>query len=203
MFKRVITLGGLTGLLAAFAIAIPASAAGVKAACVVSGEAKTTPPVQLVGGGGTYTFNSLQFVCVGTAKGGLPQVVPVNVTSNGSYVNVVCGTGKAFSKPTQSTAAPGTDPKYAALVSTLGYEVEFVGTVGVFNWKNTTDKNLPEVKPLGLLGVVPDPKPGSNSLGGVVVLTAPSPLGTKPPTPPAGTNCTKAFGVVGVLLVEG
>jgi hypothetical protein len=201
MSKRILGLGIVAGLLSALAIAIPAQAAGVKSACVLSGTAKTTPPVQQTGGGGGYAFTGLSFICVGVAKGA-PDVQVLNVNSNGTYTNVVCGTGKAWSKPGSSTLTSG-PAKYGPVVSSLGYEVDFVGTVGLFNWKSGSSvKPIPGVKPLSDLGVVPDSKPGADSLGGVILLGPPSPVGNKPPTVPSGTDCTKAFQATGAVLID-
>src|SRR5689334_2743323 len=51
-----------------------------------------TPPVQLLGGGGSFTF--LSDVCAGvsndTAEGGL-----CSISLSGTYSNLVCGTGTA------------------------------------------------------------------------------------------------------------
>jgi hypothetical protein len=201
MSKRILGLGLVAGLLAALAIAVPAQAAGVKAACTLTGTAKTTPPVLLQGGGGTYQFKALQFVCVGVAKGA-PAVDVINVTSNGSYVNVVCGTGKAWSKPGQSTLTAG-PAKYGPIVNSLGYEVDFVATVGLFNWKAGSGKGVPGVKPLSDLGIVPDPKTGTNAFGGVIQLGVPDPTAAgKPPTVPGPGECTKAFQATGAVVID-
>lgn len=219
--KRV-GLGVLLGLLAALAVAVPAQA-DVKAECVITGEAKVDDKaspnpnigVLLVGGSGTYQFNSLNIVCVGTEKSSVPVVVALTVTSQGKYENIVCGTGTAWS-PAGSTVlntfnnVSGTSTKgqafYAALINGLTYKVQFVGTVGTFHVNNDPDptgvKNVPKVDlSAALRNGEKSPGPASGlDEAGVIQLSPPNPAGAKPtPVPPAMGNCTKAFTVEGTV----
>jgi hypothetical protein len=83
-------------------MAIPAQAS-TDAACSFDGTATTTPPVKLQGGSGNYTFSSsgtttpIRFRCVGHNSAHQVDVETFDVSSAGSYVNNVCGTGSATS----------------------------------------------------------------------------------------------------------
>ena len=204
--KRVLAFSGLTGLLGALAFAVPASA-DVKGDCVVVGHAKTTDKVdsqlgvRLVSGKGTFTFNQVNLVCVGTSKG-VPVVNPPLVVNGtqGWFQNTVCGTGKAV-----GTVEAAGEPKVAPAVDGEKFAVEFVASTGVFYWHDW-DKPDVNTKP------VPE-DPGSAEIGtkdtnlknytaaGVVHL---SPSETKPtelPNVPPG-SCTKGFHVEGSVAVD-
>jgi hypothetical protein len=58
------------------------------------GTASLSPPMQWVGGTGTYTLASDVCGDVGTGPDGLPAAGVCTVTASGTYDNVVCGTGK-------------------------------------------------------------------------------------------------------------
>jgi len=60
----------------------------------------------IIGGDGHYIFTPTTFVCLVVEKG-LPAVAAFNVRSDGKYINIVCGTGKARSTQGQSSVVPG------------------------------------------------------------------------------------------------
>lgn len=216
-FKRMLGLSVLAGLLASLALAIPAQASSSKGVVLALGDAKTADKidpllkgVRLVGGAGTYTFDALQLVSVGVAKGA-PAVVVIDVKSEGYFHNIVCGTGKAVSVANTLVTIVA-DPfavgatKINAIIQALDYAVEFVATKGIFytNQAGTT-KDLPvDLKPFD------DPKPGDPSAGydptGVVSIDD-SVTKTGGPAPKLGPNitdgnCTKAFHVAAVFAAD-
>jgi hypothetical protein len=223
-------LSGLTAFLGAMAFAAPASA-NVKAICAVDGEAKavTTKPtakkyVQLLGGAGTFTFGSINLVCldIGSTKGPGTLHTGVTATASGTFKNSLngvqdtpCGMGKVLGKIT-GINAPGTT-KFNA-INGAKFAVEFgPPTNGAFYWhtagpttKTTITKpSTPTVlKPNGQAGdnskAVPTGK--SYRYAGQIQL---SPSQTKndvgklpPPPPPASDKCAKAFHVNGTVIVH-
>jgi hypothetical protein len=187
-------LSGLTAL-ASLAAAVPAQAQNV-GACAVEGTATTTPAVQILGGSGTYKFDSLggaglQLNCViGTATHG-SGVATTAVTSTGNFTNTVCGTGVANSADDPATPlvsgnditavnvrAGNLDPAWATAQETkLEYDIQFAATVGALRFRAT-----------GLTG-------GPNANGG-------GPIKITDPTPGEftdGVNCTSDFAVLGAL----
>src|SRR5258708_24818537 len=75
------------------------------------GQTDVLSPVQLVGGSGWYAFHSI--VCAGVSVEAdaaavvpeIPEVGPCVITSSGTYVNIVFGTGAAAApNPAASTA---------------------------------------------------------------------------------------------------
>ncbi|MGH2955734.1 MAG: hypothetical protein ACRDL6_01905 [Solirubrobacterales bacterium] len=92
--KRIALVASLA-LVAGVVSAVPAQAA-VSGTCGVAGQATTSPPVQLQGGSGTYEFQDLVFACEGTIDG-QTDVAVFDITTDGTYVNEVCGTGEAHS----------------------------------------------------------------------------------------------------------
>ena len=104
-------LGAAGAAIAAGLLAFaPASAAQ---AAVFVGQTTSLTPVLLVGGSGSYTFNSI--ACVeAPSPAGL-----CSITSSGTYTNTVCGTGAANGV---ATVTPG---------PTFSYHIQFVSGVGV------------------------------------------------------------------------
>lgn len=177
--------GGLLGLLAALAMAMPAQAAVVKGTCTVNGNAKmtdktdTTLGVRLSGGHGLFSFKA-DLVCKGLEKG-TPATVTFKVTSKGYYDSVWCGFGVAVSQWGQnnnnivagSFQKIGGNPSknqayYQAILTDLKYLVEIAGvfpSVGMFYWHNAPADN-PGSKPLSSVKQPTIPKPFSDTKGG-------------------------------------
>ncbi len=108
-------------ILAAGAIAVtPAFASdGDADAAAYVGATTSLTPVQLVGGSGGYSFSSI--VCAGVSSdvdAGL-----CTLTSTGSYVNIVCGTGTVSGSVTTGEPDGASD--------TAGISIIFVAGVGV------------------------------------------------------------------------
>jgi hypothetical protein len=82
---------GSVALLAAMSFgSSSAMALGTSASCVLAGNTGSiTPSVQLIGGSGAFTFGGT-VVC---QVNGAPVVG--NLTANGTFDNIVCGTGNA------------------------------------------------------------------------------------------------------------
>jgi hypothetical protein len=193
-FKRVLALSGMAGMLAALAMAIPAQAAtAVKMVCAVAGSAKTNPPVKLVGGTGSYTFDGLTLACVSVENSSNPVVVVGKAQSTGTYTNSVCGTGSATSPVggsspvgTPMVEGLGSTADYSAKIRALGYTVVFTATVGVLSYTGGDIK-----------------KTLTGNVGGPVQLLPPDPAVGKPPGVPASGDCTKAFDVAGAITLSG
>lgn len=132
-------------MLGAAAMALPATAAAANTAtCEVQGTAATSPPVNLVGGAGTYTFNNvvgsttLNLNCVASDGNGV-SVDQLSTISSGSYTNTVCGTGTATSTDAQNTVTPthvnGTENLSGLYpLDDFGYTIQFAGGAGVFQF---------------------------------------------------------------------
>ena len=89
------------------------------------------PGVQLVGGSGTYSFNTSSFeglpgICGYISTDTTPPEVAAgscSVTSSGSYTNIVCGTGSVIGSTTVTEADGGSD--------TYGIDITFAAGLGV------------------------------------------------------------------------
>lgn len=199
--KRMIG-SALLGLLGALALAVPANAT-VKVNCLVDGTAKaqdkTLPGgVQLVGGGGSYTFNSVQFTCAGTAKG-VPHTESFQVTSTGKFSNIACGTGTAISGVGQTSGTGG--GKVASVLPRLAYKVQFVlgrGPIHVNN-DNVAPKNVPKVD-LNL-DSADKPAPSGPTMYEAGQINLAFDSGKVPVISPAPA-CTKAFHVTGFVIIH-
>jgi hypothetical protein len=215
--KRMATLA-IASALGVLAFAIPAQAS-VKAECQISGSAKTQDKddpqygVRLMGGGGKFTFASLQIECNGSEKG-VPAVVLLTAEARGFYENIVCGTGKAIGTAIDvlSVTKVGGDPTkgaayYDALLSDEKFAVEFAGFSGPFYWHDW-EKPALNTK-MDITTENPD-KPRTDKdweQAGHIALGAPAPQqveGGKPPVPPNTPpgNCTKAFSATGVIGID-
>ena len=148
--KGLLRASGLLALLGALAFAVPAHATEVKIGCKVDGEAtmfdniKPDMGARLAGGDGHYEFTGT-FTCGGVEKG-VPVFLTFQARSLGKYLNIVCPTLWKW-RSTDTSLIPGTfqytlggDPNkgeayYAALISSVKYDVDFVGK-GSFFWHN-------------------------------------------------------------------
>jgi hypothetical protein len=233
MLKRILMLSGLTAFLGALAFAAPANA-NVKAICIVDGEAKavTTKPtakkyVQLSGGAGTFTFNTLTLSCldIGSTKGpGNVHMGSANASGtfknamllpDGTKVDSPCGQGKVLGKVT-AISAPGTT-KFNSVLNAK-FAVEFgPPTNGAFYWHTAGPAN----KPTSLAktaGTVPKRTPSWDDNKAIQSPAKPyryagqiqlSPSQGKndvgklpPPPPPPSDKCAKAFHINGTVIVH-
>lgn len=141
------TLIGVAALLASL---VPCAVAQADAAyqthCFIQGTADAD--VNLVGGTGTYHFTEFTGVCFGQV-GGVPLVAsPVDITSDGTFDNTVCGTGSATDF---DPVVRGGDP------GSWAYHIDFVAGHGVLKWTGAG------VSGGGYVDIAPDPgQPSSN-----------------------------------------
>src|SRR5260370_6238900 len=64
--------------------------------CSFTGSATTSPPVQLVGGSGSYSFTGFASCSMADAKDSAENFISSGViSSSGTYSNTLCGTGTA------------------------------------------------------------------------------------------------------------
>jgi hypothetical protein len=230
--KRIMLLSGLTAFLGALAFAAPANA-NVKAICMVDGEAKavTTNPtfkkyVQVSGGGGTFTFTSINLLCfdIGSTKGpGNVHMGSANASGtfknatrlpDGTKVDTPCGQGKVLGKIT-AISAPGTT-KFNSVLNAK-FALEFGSPMsGLFYWHTAG----PPSKPTSLgksSGTLPKTTPSWDNTKAIQSPTKPyrwagniqlSPSQTKndagkvPPAPPVPDKCAKAFHINGTVIVH-
>lgn len=138
---RITRIAGLMTAIAALALSVGASSASATGVyvCQVNGVAgQLTPGVQdalsdvadlnvLDTDSGTYHFSSeMSPVPTTCAEAGLtPVATPVQIDSNGAYVNTICGTGTAHSGVGQTVI-------YGAIgnLSGLYYDITFVAGSG-------------------------------------------------------------------------
>jgi hypothetical protein len=109
--------------------AMPAGAAGGKVAVFTGFTTSLSPPVQQVGGSGSYAFQSSKCEEAAPAKA-------CSISSSGTYTNIVCGTGSA-----SGTATLSPDGK------TFSYHITLVAGLGVLTGGAT---GLVDIVPTGL-----------------------------------------------------
>ena len=132
-------------MLGAAGLAVPSTAAAADTlACELQGTAVTAPPVNLVGGSGTYQFTNalgstgLDFNCVASDGSGF-SVDQLSASSSGSYNDTACGTGALTSSDAQNTVVVrhvGGTENLSGLypLDDFGYKIEYVAGVGVFTF---------------------------------------------------------------------
>ncbi len=224
--KRTLAFSGLSGLLGALAFAAPASA-NLKAICVIDGEAKaeTTKPafkkyVQLIGGHGTYRFDSVATVCMDVGKGKAPGTTHTGVVrATGTFkkeivlksdptqtpIDTACGLGKVAGRIESQTLGP----KFRA-IELKKFAIQFGPLIGngVLFWHHPgpPPKNIgAELKVFRSSfeggGMKPGPKP--YRYGGMIQLSLPQ---SKPVDIDKQRDnpdkCTKAFHVQGIVIVH-
>ena len=202
--KRII-MSALVGSIAAMALAVPAQAQGRKiGACTIEGSA--TASVLWLGGGGTFSFGPTGlgidcFFVTGKSAGGFEAgVAELVLGSQGSFDNILCGTGTAADdNPTVTsvTTTPDSPKSESVLLNAdLGYHITFVGFQGFLTWganatpgnpRPNTGGSSTEPVGFGVINISPWRGPG-HPLG--------SQGGTYPGTPPFG-ECTNGFNVEG------
>lgn len=209
-FKRLLGLSGLTCLLAALAFVAPVQA-NVKLACLTGGEAKIMEKdgqrdyLPLTGGYGSFTFNTLVFMCAGVDtkdKSDFPvKVFSGGIVVTGKFVNTVCGTGTAHSEVIDFLGGPY---KLRALVGRK-LTIELLGFHGPMYWHDgykgigselfdPIDNNDPgKPNPNGAKDYFP--------MGWVTLGLSQSKSSFFLPDP-FTNRCTKAFSVHGVFLID-
>jgi hypothetical protein len=229
-FNRLFALSGLTGLLGALALAIPANAA-VKAQCLIDGYEKTdqTKPtprkgVQLLGSSGTFSFTSFLTTCIDIASTKAPGTVHSGtVSASGIYKNRLvlpggttldapCGWGKVIATVTSQTL----NPKFAPILGKK-FAVEFgpMFGEGAFFWH---DQGPSPLKSPPVPKLQPDPTdPGKTNPAGPKnyryageIYFSPADQTAKDPVadlakrlqPGNEMKCTKAFHLSGAVLVD-
>lgn len=205
--KQALALGAAVGAVLAFASPAQAAEGSLKSACVLQGAAKVSPPMPFLGGIGTYRFDELLFTCVSleVTKGTnvAAGILQLDVTSTGTYRNLVCGTATAKSTfnqvtgvahtPLSGTAKTDTVAEWQAVAEKLDYAVDFVALHGILLWTDP-DANGKALPPVAKTF---DGNSTNGVLGGVVQGL---PDSSKANVLPGA--CTKAFQVTAALLVD-
>jgi hypothetical protein len=187
------------------AFAVPALAT-TTAACQINGTADTTSVnpatgngVQLVGGNGTYTFSSatgpggLNLNCAGADTSGNAGAGTLQVNSQGTFTNTVCGTGSANSTGNTLVSSqliagsPTVLANTATAVAGSQYDIRFVAGQGLFFWRPST--GVENVGGVGT-GTVP---------AGYVEIGAQLDNGSGTPGSATSPNCTRHFSVTGAI----
>jgi hypothetical protein len=142
--------GRLMLAVAAFALATTgltttayAEDAGLSDVAVISGCANTTPPVQVVGGGGTFSsglctglFTGVPDVCavvISDPEGTTPEVAEsctVSFNTGNTYTNIACGTGTAHGQANLSSTHES---------EVVTFDIVFVAGQGVFTGTSPSD----------------------------------------------------------------
>jgi hypothetical protein len=217
----------LTVLLGAVGLLSVVSAANARstvaaADCTISGHADADVSWMDVQRDARYTFNSLIITCsgaftqtTGTIVSASVGVVSLQTMSNGTFTNIVCGTGTAgdgapYVTPPTELAIIGTPGLAASILANtnLSYNIVFAGGQGALTWSQTPNTFLPGTpntaipdnstsgKYIPVGGGAIDISPDWAGSGGI------GPAGTGPPTlpPPVGAAsglCTHGFTVLG------
>ena len=99
--------------------------AATTAACQFTGQTTSlTPPVQFVGGSGSFGFSGPATCSV---NGGAPQ--SGSITASGSYSNIACGTGSATGNATITSGST---------TVTIGFTINFAAGQGVARGTGST-----------------------------------------------------------------
>jgi hypothetical protein len=139
---------------------------------VTGALAPTLPPISAAPNGilqpGTYTFSG---GCIAGASTDIPTDLPevatsCNISSSGTYLNLICGTGTASGTSTVSSAADGTVSGAYTIVFVAGFGVLQNALIG--NPPTTPNPGLsPEGAAVGVVDIVP-----SNATSGGCVTAA-------------------------------
>jgi len=127
---------------------------------IFQGRTSTLTPVPLVGGSGSYAFNSSTCAISSDASDGVDAGDPAGmctIASTGTYVSVVCGTAAVTGNITGSATinAEGFAP-YA----TGNYTISLVAGVGVVTGSGTEADGTGPVTLSGAVQLVPDAPTG-------------------------------------------
>jgi hypothetical protein len=152
---------------AAFTVPAGASAAGT-ATCTLEGLAHMSPGVLLIGGSGEYDFGANG----GCRKDGGPPA-PVDIESHGNFINIVCGTGTAFSRDPH-LGDQGLSPDFTRItgagIVNMSYHVEFRATQGILEIHTVDDGagDEPEhLSPNGHVAITPSAGESCRDANGV------------------------------------
>jgi hypothetical protein len=158
-------LGSLVVIVGASAIGLATAPQPVHAATAdadhvffVGTTTSLTPPVQPVGGGGSYTFSSTASpgACAinsadsdaGSPTGDVEAGGACTITSSGTYTNTVCGTGTATGTATLSESGSDT--------YTITYTITFAAGQGVLSGTATESGDASETAPIaGNVTIIP------------------------------------------------
>jgi hypothetical protein len=152
--------------------------------CALSGQASTSPPVQLQGGSGTYSFSSFTADCVVQDASDGTVVADVKLNSAGNYTNTVCGTGNATDADASATltqTVPAGKLGDEFPVTGIGYSIDFTSGNGTLDITSSGTNSA---------GHSFDT---TQSSGQIQILPAPS------AHVPAVGECTNGFAVAGTL----
>ncbi len=148
--------------------------------CSFTGSATTSPPVQLVGGSGSYSFSGPGSCNISDATDAAENAnnQTITISSTGTYTNAVCGTGTADG----SASITGSNAEFPASVT---YHIDF------------TAGGQPNQQDLTITGG--SHADGSGGTGSGSVQLGP-PADTSKIGPPP--NCTSAFSVSGNATIN-
>lgn len=187
MLRRIGVLTSLAVTAAMFAGVTSAQAAPADewAACVFDGlSGQLNPPIQAGIGSlqqtGSYSFNGDANCAAQDQDGDVLQPSAdgsnVTISSEGTYDNMVCGTGWAYDTGGDSTTTVTPDDPSFPTIQGVGYEITFVGGTGPMRI-GAGPATAPSAGGAELAG---------NYVGGGVVNIVPENIG------PAGVGCVNA-----------
>jgi hypothetical protein len=134
-------VGGAAILASALSFSLLPASASAAGVVVFTSTANVSPGVPLVGGSGSYNFNSGASSVVGACAGVGVTTAPsaggplCTIIANGTYSSVACGTGITGGGPTvdSDTANITYSPIVGSAAVTLHYSIVFAAGVGVIS----------------------------------------------------------------------
>ena len=139
MLRRIGVLASLAVMATMFA-GVQSASAQTAGVCVFEGLAGTLSPalpnaIPDVQDGnildieqGSYVYSGNTAVCAGVFDGAPQAAADVNITSNGYYDNLICGTG--FAHDLDGSGTTVNSPSAGISVSGAGYQIPFVAGIG-------------------------------------------------------------------------
>lgn len=164
------------------------------AACLYQGTANTSGDTKTGGGvalqgpdTGNYTFTSFTFDCAGTDGTAETDAAQLNLSSNGTYSNTVCGTGSATGTATVNSVTSETGNANTVLESTglvTSYTINFTGGEGTLTVTGGT------------------PPAGSDNAGGTVSGSGSTSIIATGPADVNTGQCTVGFATEGAVTLS-
>jgi hypothetical protein len=132
--------------------------------CAVGGTIRTTPPLRLMGGYGTYQFNSFTADCSFSDATDGTVMADLAIDSQGTYSNNICGTG-SLNDTDASMALTASDPAGKLggefPINSIGYSVNYADFDGALDitssGTNSDGHSLDTTRSTATLQFWPDP----------------------------------------------
>jgi hypothetical protein len=137
MKKAGVGFAVLVAILSIMAMGSASAMAADTVTCALTGETGSlTPPVQIQGGTGSFTFGGSAVCSVNTDPPALSTL-----SASGTYVNQICGTGTADGSASLNVGGG------AHVYSSVGFHIDFTSSVGVVNINNGAGRGAVQISP--------------------------------------------------------